>query len=770
MRPLACLLAAALLAACSRDLDVPAAATGPKIAGFSPASAFAGEWVTITGSGFDTDPLGNLVQFARASARAESFAGGAIALRVPVDAGSGPFTVATRGGISSPSTPFTYRGRGELRSRAVTGQYPMLHKPYRLIPTRSDTYLHSDLLLGIVRYADPSFIATSAVSMDSAGNAMPNGSVVWLESYSLGADSLLVHDGGPMYGRFERRVPYAGVGPVAVMTGYAPLWTRTAVVLRQGKDLVTGAPEWSVAVHDLVASDLAPAAGWPDPVSLGTAIADLRGCADAGSGDLACLARRTADDPLTLARIRFTTNPPVVTFLDPPGQLVEDRFLPSDPICGDPRMRRAVVALADGNIAAADMNAGVFLPPGSTGSRSPARSLACEVSTGYVIVAKPADDVVIKTPTSASPDMAPAWSVVIPKASAVAICESCANPRVEAAGEGDNRVFQIDKSTGWVLARRSFDVLPGRVDPPSAPADRTGMGGAAWFHPQGDDPYLVFPTAAPRGTIRWPLTLRRASDVFPRFHPSEALAVVPGISGEYDMVLEDLAFEGNALTSTAQLAVDAPFPYAHAATDAGLETLIYDLVAPTQHALSPLPGARFTSLGLLPDSRVYASLRSDSGWSVRAWDPTLAGSGAPAGDVWPSPAGGAWAIQTSAVLDGGLWAFYWDPRTNDPNDDEFHAVGLSETLTTEPGTDVVLPDPFYSVLAVSPNGRTFVSWDFQQFSSETSVVIWSGDPATGFARLETIPVQGQVAGAAFDGTGEKLYVVTRSPERIVVIE
>jgi hypothetical protein len=71
---------------------------------------------------------------------------------------------------------------------------------------------------------------------------------------------------------------------------------------------------------------------------------------------------------------------------------------------------------------------------------------------------------------------------------------------------------------------------------------------------------------------------------------------------------------------------------------------------------------------------------------------------------------------------------------------------------------------------VSPNGRTFVSWDFQPYSRDTSVVLWSADADAGFPRLATIPVEGQVSGAAFDGTGETLYVVTRGPDRVIVVE
>jgi hypothetical protein len=113
------------------------------------------------------------------------------------------------------------------------------------------------------------------------------------------------------------------------------------------------------------------------------------------------------------------------------------------------------------------------------------------------------------------------------------------------------------------------------------------------------------------------------------------------------------------------------------------------------------------------------------------------------------------------VLGGTLWAFYWDGT-------EDHAVELSSALDAV--RDVPLGDYLNQVLAVSPNGRTFVSWESQPFSENTSVVVWAADPEAAFPRLATIPIEGQVTGAAFDATGEKLFVLARGPGRIVVVE
>jgi hypothetical protein len=221
----------------------------------------------------------------------------------------------------------------------------------------------------------------------------------------------------------------------------------------------------------------------------------------------------------------------------------------------------------------------------------------------------------------------------------------------------------------------------------------------------------------------------------------------------------DAAFAG-----TAQLAVDAPFN-AYFATSEGLETVEWG--DGTSH-LSPLAGAEFTSVGLLaedgvPDAHVLAAVRSGGEWHVRLWDRAGALAGDPPARSWRSPGAGARMIAAAAVLDGSLHAFYWDA------DGTLRAAGLDSDLVAR--SDAALDDLFYSILAVSPNGRTFVSWDFQPFSQrDTSVVVWSADAAAGFPRLATIPVEGQVSAAAFGATGEQLYVLTRGPDRIVVLE
>jgi hypothetical protein len=433
--------------------------------------------------------------------------------------------------------------------------------------------------------------------------------------------------------------------------------------------------------------------------------------------------------------------------------------------------RRAVVALTDGTVVAAQLNVVTpyYYAPASTGSRTPVRSLACYGNAGsYVLAAKPDEDLLLKMQPFA-PGQAD-WTVEIPKASRAGVwCNdaSCANGVVHAAGEADNRVFVVDMSDGKVLARRSFDVLPGRVDAPDALLDRTAMNGAGWYQDGDDPPHLVFATSAPRGVIEWPLTAKRGFGIYPHFrHAADVLGAFAYFEGNGYAKLREQQFVAGflpwiaPLTGTAQLAVDAP-SYVYLGTTAGLESLEW---SDGTHATSPLSSAEFTSLGLveedgIADAHLVAAVRSAGEWQVGLWSRAEAVAGAGPGLSWPSPDS---MIAAAAILDGSLRAFYWDAS------DTLHAVGLDSDLVA--GSDDPLADIFYSIIAVSPNGRTFVSWDFQPFSRDTSVVVWSSDAAAGFPRLATIPVPGQVSAAAFSGTGEQLYVVTRGPDRIVVLE
>jgi hypothetical protein len=756
MRLLASLLAAAaLLPACKRDLDVPPGTTAPRLGAIHPASAYAGERVTIDGSGFEPDATANLVQFARASAQAESVGAGYLTVRVPADAGDGRVTVATKGGISSPTgTAFTYLGLGELRSRAVASEQAMLHEPYRVLALEGDTFLHSDLLLGIVRYQDPAFVAATAVSMDSAAWAVPP-SVVWLES-SGGESSRLVRQrpfGDPGYASIGYS---AGFGPIVTMRGDGGARPDLVAVFQHDQDppYVT-----SVALHRL--DDLTSLPGYyPYPAFVtSTAFQGLRGCVDAGAGELVCLVRERLlpSTPLRLARISF--EPSLAVTVIPHtweyAPLAAPGTPPDLPLCADPVARRVVAPLEDGSLAVIDPAVPGIVDTVGTGSRTPARSVTC-IGGGEVLVSKRDDGLLTRLDLTTGRIL---WSADVPAASHADV-DCSGTCVVHAAGERDNQVRLLDLATGTLLARRSFDVLPGRVHAPDARLDRTAMQGVAWYQPDGLPPHLAIVTGAPRGIVTWPLTAERRTDLFPQFgdYP-DAVAAVPWIDRLGFVPVRELQFaaaNGDAtFAGVPQLALDAP-AHVYFATAAGLETAAW---ADGATAVWGIAEPEFTSLGRLPDGGVFASVRSGSQWSLLAWTELEAQAGSPPGRTWTS---GADMIAGAAVLGGELRAFTWDGL------DRLHAIGFDGDLTKM--SDAILADVFFSIVAVSPNGRTFVSWDLQPYSTDTSVVVWSADAAAGFPRLATIPVQGQVTGAAFDASGERLYVTTRGPDRIVVLE
>lgn len=766
MRPdprlLAAAAAAVLLSACQRDTSLPPRNGGPRIASFTPASAYAGEPVVIAGAGFDADPQGDLVQFAGAAARAESASDRQIVVRVPPGAASGPFTVTTKGGVSAPSTAFSYLGRGELTAYSVAGALDMLHKPYRILPARDETFLMSDLLVGLVRYGDPTFVDAHEVWVDQAGWTTPDPSVVWLDSDGV---STLVRQAVAVDGAVSTQataaISYAGAGRVVAMraAGGRP---DAVAVLRSGAG---GA--YSVELRRL--DDLS-ALSAELPLD---GVAEVRGCADAGD-DLACLGRAVAGDPLGLFRVRFApaaapTSAQVAFAAPPPGTVVENPFLPEDPLCADPVTHVATLGLADGRVASCDVSALSAFGAVATGSRTPARALTCVPGAGgygaadgpTVLVSKQADDLLVRLDPLAGTLR---WSATVPSVSATGIwCPdlACGSGTVHAAGEADNRVRLLDLADGALVAVRAFDVGAGRVDAPDALLDRTANQGAAWYQTSGAPPTLAFLTTSPPGVVEWPLTAQRGSGLYPHFRNwPDVVAVVPwsdrlGYAAVGAQQLATSAWDA-ALAGSTVLAVDDG-AYFHVGTNAGLETVSW---ADGGTSGVALPSADWMSLQRLGDRSLLGAVWHSGHWWAEAWTQDQAVAGAPSAARWQCPGGGM--VIAAVRLDGQDWAFYWDASM------DLHAVALTDALV--PIRDRLVGDSFYSVLAVSPNGLTFVSWEFQPFSRDTSVVVWGGDGAGGFSRRATLPVAGQVTGAAFDATGEALYVVTRGPDRIVVVE
>jgi len=117
---------------------------------------------------------------------------------------------------------------------------------------------------------------------------------------------------------------------------------------------------------------------------------------------------------------------------------------------------------------------------------------------------------------------------------------------------------------------------------------------------------------------------------------------------------------------------------------------------------------------------------------------------------------------TGAFIDGAPWVSWLDP------------VDLT-TGTAARLTDAgALATPVAGLLPeglVSPNGRTVVSLDTGLLGGGlTSIRVVSLNPLGGFATQRRVELPAPGVGLAFDETGERLLVVTRAPDQLVVVE
>ncbi|MFT3914418.1 MAG: IPT/TIG domain-containing protein [Anaeromyxobacteraceae bacterium] len=732
-------LALLAIAGCSRDLDLPAEAGGPTLTSITPASAYAGEVVEIAGAGFAQDPTGNLVQFASTSARGEGFStSGGLLLHVPADAGTGKFTVATSRGTSTPAGPFGYLGLGELRTRQAAYEIPLLHKPYRVIASHGETLVDSDLVVGLLRYGRPDWVRSTE---QSAVGFPASDTVVFYEDSGTPTGYRLTRVDLATDAETYTAGAIASGQPVHLVA--MPSTNRVAVVRRS-----TDTAQSSVTLHD--ATTLALVGGNNLPT-----VAVPHGCDDATGNRLACVYHDgLAGEPGKLALVNGAT---VTTLVPATGALHHNDFdlEEDDPICvaiGAAGHHVAVVGRADGRLLVSDLDTGGALGEASisTGSATPAQSLTC-AGGSTVLVAKTADDLLVSVDVVTG---AINWAASVPRAARMAVEDGI----VHVAGDADDLVELRSLSDGKLLSRRSFDALPGRDD-------GFGVQGVmwtdtgAWFTNLQDVygvdqpvPALLLVTYFPYGLLEVPL---EAKSSLVSFYPlyldvPDAIGIVPGIQGGY-LALREKGLGKFDLTSFVQLGQDGPTDY-YAGTGDGLVTI----VSGGATHLTALPGALFRSMGLHPAGGVWAAVNQPAAASVLRWTELAAKAGAPTA-TWSAPG----ALDGAAVLGGTLWAFYWDG-------DQDHAVELDDGLTQV--QDIPLGDYLNQILAVSPNGRTFVSWESQPFSENTSVVIWSADPDAGMPRVATVPVIGQVTGAAFDPSGEKLYVTMQRPGRILVIE
>lgn len=213
---------------CARDLTLPEPPqVHPDIFGLSPPTGFAGETLEVFGRNFDPFASGNELIFplSAAIARGISFSpNGALRVRVPDDALSGPVVARTREGSSAPFEGFTYRGLGRPHRGVLTSRIPVALNIVGLAAGAGRVFVASSTLEMVVSQLGESVFSGSA-PRDAI--LAPDGSLLVADAVGLSRIDLSRRaPGTPAYAR--RTTPF----PV----GFAP--HTLLPVVRGGRPLV----------------------------------------------------------------------------------------------------------------------------------------------------------------------------------------------------------------------------------------------------------------------------------------------------------------------------------------------------------------------------------------------------------------------------------------------------------------------------------------------------------------------------------------------------
>lgn len=776
----AVLLAAAALAlgGCSRDLELPAPPASPSVTGFTPAAAFGGQLLRIHGQHFDPIATENLVDFASGSARAERFDGTDLVVRVPAEAGDGPITVASRKGRSASSRDaFDYLGLGEPAFLAVASQSPILQRPRAVFSIGADVILDSALYGGLV-WAGSGTFATPAIERSASDPDL--GLLYFVYVDLVDGPQLVVRDAVGT----ETRVGLPDV-PHQIL----PLAGRNLVLTFRtsdaGVEVVSG---WNATTLAPVFSEAAYGVG------------SFEGAADVRDGRAVVAGLELDFDPLApmlfVVDFRTAPNPPIPaveficpnSFPDPAGppggpcppELGTNSSL-RVPLAAVARngVTFAVAATADGNLVMADV-VDSYPEPVYTGlvetfSPAPVESIAIG-SGGFVTVAtKPAAGYAFGFDFSPGSPLV-GWTIddrprptavtTVPQQTVMGMTDLAF-----IASDSDNDVVVVNTSTGRKIGRVNFDVAPAAAD----------YDGAAAYLPaaSGLDGDLVFPSTAfpgllrvPTGAEDLPSAVSRAAGVDVLAAAPEAGALWAGIGGVAPRVDGWLGYAGGSWTASFSVPLAAQTSNAPSLRLAARGTVavvgyesglsLIDGASPPASApvAAAVPGAtstEFLALGFTPTGDVWALV--DRGVDVQAqlWtEGAIASAGAPSA-TWTvpgTPLGAAW-------LEDGLWVFLLDGNSMPV------ATLLDGGLIA--ARTVAVGDRLRGITAISPNGRLLVYREAPG-SLGFPVRFFRADPDAGFPEEGSLVLTDKVVGFAFDGTGERLFVLTQGPDRIVTID
>lgn len=753
--PAAALAVLALLAAgCARDLELPARSTAPVLAALSPAAAYAGQLLRVQGSGLDPEPSANVVTFAAATARGLRFDGAALVVRVPEDAGSGPVIVANGRGTSAPFGAFAYLGLGEPRRRAPTAGLPLIHAPTAVHGVAGNVYLDSAIYEGLLSSADGGF-STPRADLSAAAD--------W-----KGALYGAAHVGGTTTATLWRVDATTGATTGPRTIPFPP----TALVPMRGVDLLVA---FSASGATVAAWDLDTL----DPLLAPTLVAGAEewfAATDVRDGRAVAIAYGPAFD-LTLALVDFTG---VRAGGSPAATLLPGSFAPALDF-------RVAVAVADGagpDVAGGEHLAAVVLDTGDlavarlgadprfigtieTFSPSGVAALAGAATIPVVVATKPADGLALGAHLV---QRRLVWSVA---GDAPGPAGATGDVALIAHG-GSNDVAVVNLSDGAKIARLSFDVAPGRGQAASY------LGGLAFLGRDpavaGSEDLLFLASGRFPALLRFSLDERTAACVLraPGIGPIAASPGEPALwvarSGAPAAL--DLLREQGAATP-----VTVPLP--------GLEAVLRLAplgtgVAFTHRALNPegltgggsgislldaggvssvaITGLGTLGLGVAPDGRIWVVPRVGPSAEAQLWDRAeVRPGGAPA--ARQGLASEVVAL-SAAWLEDGLWvlgrgdlprAFLLGPDL---------AVARTVTLAGDAPVEA-LP---------SPNGRLLIERVVGGPSAQTVLRFYRADPEVGFPLLDTLVVDGVVEGITFDPSGERLWLVTRAPDAVVLVD
>jgi hypothetical protein len=761
------------LAGCSHDLDLPAERSAPAITGFSPASAYSGQLVRLTGQRLDPDAASNTVNFARAYTRGERWDGGALVVRVPAGAGDGAITVTGSGGTSAASaTAFHHLGAGEPDQLQVSSSLAILHHPRAVHPGAGNVAIESRLYDAMIWAGDATRMvprASASVSSSAGGTGADH---VYADLDPASGQPRLVFASGAGGIHATRLVPYP---PSRILFDQSSMQILTFFRDEaQGVEKVAAYRTWDLS-HQF------------SPVAYG--VKRFHGAAYIQGGQSVVVAGTSpGTDQLGL----WTLN---VGWTEGVGTVTPASPVPCSTAYGlscPPKLAlnsRGQVPLAAGvqntylNVAAA-LEGGAIVA-GNTGmgpltvwqllntlNPSPIEDMLA-VSGSLALATKPAAGYTAAIQLGGG---AVAWTVQSSSPRVLDFGRVSTQSLGYIANDSDNAVEVVDLDAAKLVARVSFDVAPGA----------RGLAGAAAYLSTGAgiDGALYFPSTAFPGLVRFPVGsgAPAAVSTVPRVAfvaaPPDASTVWFGSRAAWDpvaattiapVVVGLVGMETGTPASTRTLKLPASAgtqrlaahgTVAVAAHDAGL-TLVDAAGTSTVAAVTTVPGAaapEFLALGFTPGGDVWTLVRGDADAQVQLWPTAAIAAGTAPSATWTVPG----AALSAAWLEDGLWAFWIEAATSTVRATLLDgALGVART--------VAAGSTLHAVHAVSPNGRLLVQRDVTPGVGDL-VRFFRADPDLGFPEIARLVFDHPVTGFAFDTTGQRLYLLAQGPDQVVAVE